>query len=91
MHRPNSQMTSIYNYDNMTPVVKFTDDESITKILKNKQKLRALREMVILHIKKNDLSTKIISDDFEKMSNDIILPLNSFKQCLQVVGIHLTP
>lgn len=43
-----------------------------------------------MHIKKNDMSTKIISSDFEKMSNDIILPLNSFKQCLQVVGISMS-
>jgi hypothetical protein len=35
--------------------------------------------MVIMHIKKNDISTKILSDDFEKQSNDIILPLSSFK------------
>ena len=91
-HRPNSQMTSICNLDNsLTPVIKFADDAQIIKILKNKQKLVAFREMIIMHIKKNDLSTKIISEDFEKMTNDIILPLNSFKQCLQVIGIHLNP
>jgi len=90
--RPNSQMTSIYSIENsLTPVNKHTDDAQISKILKNKQKLVAFREMVIMHIKKNDLSTKIISDDFEKMTNDIILPLGSFKQCLQVIGITLSP
>lgn len=35
--------------------------------------------MVIMHVKKNELSTKLIAEDFEKMSNDIILPLASFK------------
>ena len=69
----------------------FTDDETITKLLGNKQKLFQFREMVIMHIKKNDISTKIISSDFEKLSNDIILPLGSFKQCLNVLGITLKP
>ena len=47
--------------------------------------------MVIMHIKKNELSTKIIASDFDMTSNDIILPLPSFKQCLGVIGINLSP
>jgi hypothetical protein len=47
--------------------------------MKTKQQLDKFREMVIMHIKKNDLSTKIISEDFNNTTNDIILPLASFK------------
>jgi len=60
----------------------FTDDVAVTKILSNKTKLAQFREMVIMHIKKNDLQQKLVASDFEKTSNDIMLPLSSFKQCL---------
>lgn len=70
---------------------RFTDDEQIKQILSNKQKLIAFREMVIMHIKKNDIATKILSEDLEKQTNDIILPLSSFKQCLKVIGVSLSP
>lgn len=47
--------------------------------------------MVVMHAKKNDLSTKLIADDLEKTNNDIVLPLSAFKQCLQVIGVNLNP
>ena len=68
----------------------FTSDEQISKILSNKSKLSQFREMVIMHIKKNDIKAKIVASDFEKTSNDIMLPLSSFKQCLQVLGINMS-
>ena len=64
---PASQLSSLCNVNlegALTPV--FTKDSQISNILANRQKLIAFREMVIMHIKKNDLSTKIISADFEK-------------------------
>lgn len=88
--RASSQMNSITGYDNFA-AEKYTDDETIKQIFKNKQKLVAFREMVIMHIKKNDIATKILSDDLEKQTNDIILPLSSFKQCLKVIGVTLSP
>lgn len=81
--RASSQLNSTTGFDaNISPHTNYTSDDKITKILSNRQKLIAFREMVIMHIKKNDLSTKIISEDIEKHSKDLILPLSSFKQCL---------
>jgi hypothetical protein len=72
-------------------IPRFTEDSEIHNILSNKQNLAKFREMVVMHIKKNDLSTKILGAEFDKVSNDVILPLNAFKQCLRVVGITLKP
>lgn len=63
----------------------------VKTILKNKQKLRAFREMVVMHVKKNDLQTKLLADDFDKITNDIVIPLSAFKQSLQVIGVNLSP
>ena len=72
-------------------IPRFTEESELHNIMSNKQNLAKFREMVVMHIKKNDLSTKILGSDFEKVSNDVILPLTSFKQCLRVVGITLKP
>ena len=72
-------------------ITTFSTEAAVSKILKDKKKVVQFREMVIMHIKKNELSTKIISSDFDNTSNDIILPLPSFKQCLSVIGINLSP
>ena len=83
--RPNSDMASFQN------PLQYTDDATINRILSKKQKLVAFREIVILHLKKNDLSTKIIAEDIEQQSTDIVLSLNSFKQCLKTIGVYLSP
>jgi hypothetical protein len=46
--------------------------------------------MVVMHAKKNDLSTKMIADDLDRI-NEIVLPLGAFRQCLKVIGIDMNP
>jgi hypothetical protein len=48
--------------------------------------------MVCMHLKKEDVSTKVIShENLTDLKQQIILPINSFKQCLLVIGIQLSP
>ena len=45
-----------------------------------------------MHLKKEDVSTKVIShENLTDLKQQIILPINSFKQCLQVIGVQLSP
>ena len=81
-NNPRSREKSAYKDDK-----EYTEDAQVAAILKNKDRLEKFREMVIMHVKKNDISTQILSKDLE----DIVLPANSFKQCLNVIGIQLSP
>lgn len=65
----------------MTPF--YTENISIPKILGNPTKSKQFRDMVMMHLKKEDVSTKVIShDNLTDLSQQIILPISSFKQCL---------
>lgn len=80
---PRSREKSTFKEEQKT----YTEDAQIHSILKNKDRLEKFREMVVMNVKKNDISTQILSKDFD----DIVLPASSFKQCLSVIGIHLSP
>lgn len=51
---PQKRTTSILNQLTVKDQI-FSNEEAVKNILKNKQKLRAFREMVVMHVKKNDL------------------------------------
>ena len=35
--------------------------------------------MVIMHVKRNDLQQRLVASDFDKVTNDIVLPYANFK------------
>lgn len=51
---PQKRTTSILNQLTVKDQI-FSNEDAVKNILKNKQKLRAFREMVVMHVKKNDL------------------------------------
>ena len=69
---------------------KLSSDEEIKAILENVGTLTRFREMVYMNLKKKDLSTEILMQGSGPNKNEIILPVNSFKQCLKVIGVNLT-
>ena len=70
----------------------YSNNETIEKILQHPVKSKQFRDMVCMHLKKEDVSTKVIShENLTDLKQQIILPINSFKQCLQVIGVQLSP
>lgn len=49
------------------------DDAQVAKILQNKHKLKQFRDMVIMFLKKNDLSTQIIQSDLQDSNSAVVL------------------
>jgi len=58
----------------------YSDSADVEKALQNPLKIQQFRDMVIMHLKKDDVSTKVISSDkLSDLREQIILPINSFK------------
>lgn len=77
-------------------------DAEIRAALAKPGSFQRFREMVVMHLRKGDWSTQLAQglqlDNHrsstamgEGPARELILPMNSFRQCLQVAGVRASP
>ena len=65
---------------------KATTDSEIAVTLTKVANLQKFKEMVLMNLKKSDMPTQVLVN---QRSDEVVLPVNSFKQCLKVIGINI--
>lgn len=61
-------------------------DSEIAVTLAKVANLQKFKEMVLMNLKKSDMPTQVLVN---QRSDEVVLPVNSFKQCLKVIGVNI--
>lgn len=61
-------------------------DSEIAAALAKVANLQKFKEMVLMNLKRSDMPTQVLVN---QRSDEVILPVNSFKQCLKVIGVNI--
>ena len=65
-------------------------DQDIQRVFLDKANLQKFKDMVVLQMRKKDLRNQVLVDHRTQMESErTVLPLQSFKQVLQTLGIKM--
>jgi len=67
-----------------------SQDQDIQRVFLDKANLQKFKDMVVLQMRKKDLRNQVLVDHRTQMESErTVLPLQSFKQVLQTLGIQM--